>query len=318
MVDAHTGATLDLPLMPPPIKEAFRACQRLTRTHYENFSVLSVFVPRALRGPLAALYAYCRIVDDFGDERLPPGGVAARARAPRRDTLHEDRLAALDRCESELDAAFRGRARHPVFVALQETIARFNLPRQPLARLIEANRMDQRSARYATFDDVLHYCAHSANPVGRLVLALHGHHDKNRCALSDATCTALQLTNFWQDLKRDVAIDRIYLPQDEMAAYDVAEEELAADVASEPLRALIAFQVARTRTFFAQGLPLIDRVPGRLRGSLALFSRGGLAILAKIEEQGFDTLSRRPTLSKRDKAGLAISTLASRRWRQRM
>jgi len=298
MVAAHVRALLEPPAAPASIEEASRFCRRLARAHYENFTVLSWLAPREMRRHLAALYAYCRTVDDLGDEA--PG----------------DRLALLDRFERELDAAFAGRARHPVFVALQETIARFSLPRDPFARLIEANRIDQRQSSFATFDELRHYCEHSATPVGRLVLMLYGYRDEERFALSDATCTALQLANFWQDLRRDAAVGRVYLPENEMAEYGVGRSDLRADRASANLRDLTRFQVDRARSYFRAGLPLIDRVRGHLRIDLALFSLGGLAILRKIERQDYDTLSRRPTLSGPEKVGLALSALLSNRWRR--
>jgi len=298
MVAAHVRALLEPPAAPASIEEARRFCRRLARAHYENFTVLSWLTPREMRRHLAALYAYCRTVDDLGDEA--PG----------------DRLALLDRFERELDAAFAGRARHPVFVALQETIARFSLPRDPFARLIEANRIDQRQSSFATFDELRHYCEHSATPVGRLVLMLYGYRDEERFALSDATCTALQLANFWQDLRRDAAVGRVYLPENEMAEYGVGRSDLRADRASANLRDLTRFQVDRARSYFRAGLPLIDRVRGHLRIDLALFSLGGLAILRKIERQDYDTLSRRPTLSGPEKVGLALSALLSNRWRR--
>ena len=298
MVAEHIRALVDLPDTPPSRYKATAYCRALARTHYENFTVVSWLAPRAMRIHLAVLYAYCRTVDDIGDEA--PG----------------DRLALLDRYERELDAAYRGAARHPVLVALQETIERYSLPREPFARLIEANRIDQRRTRYTTFEKLLSYCAYSADPVGRLVLGLYGIRDNERVALSDATCTALQLANFWQDVKRDAAIGRIYLPQDEMGAYGVREADLSADQAGEPFVRLMQFQVHRARRYFAAGLPLLDQVSGHLRVDLALFSRGGIAILDKIEALGFDTLSRRPTLSGREKAGLIVSTLISRRWKR--
>ncbi len=298
MVAAHVRALLEPPALPASIEEASRFCRRLARAHYENFTVLSWLAPREMRRHLAALYAYCRTVDDLGDEA--PG----------------DRLPLLDRFERELDAAFAGRARHPVLVALQETIARFSLPRDPFTRLIEANRIDQRRNSFATFDELRHYCAHSATPVGRLVLMLYGYRDEERFALSDATCTALQLANFWQDLRRDAAIGRVYLPEDEMAEYGVGRSALCADRASAGLRDLTRLQVDRARSYFRAGLPLIDRVRGHLRIDLALFSLGGLAVLRKIERQDYDTLSRRPTLSGPEKVGLAFSALLSDRWRR--
>ena len=298
MVAAHVRALLEPPAAPPSIEEASRFCMALARSHYENFTVLSRLAPREMRRNLAVLYAYCRTVDDLGDKA--PG----------------DRSALLDRFEGELDAAFESEARHPVLVALQGTIARFDLPREPFARLIEANRIDQRQRSFATFDKLRRYCEHSANPVGRLVLMLYGHRDDERFALSDATCTALQLANFWQDVKRDATVGRVYLPEDEMAEYVVTRSDLRAEHASANLKDLMRFQVDRARSYFRAGLPLIDRVRGHLRVDLALFSLGGLAILRKVERQGYDTLSRRPSLSGPEKAVLALSALFSERWRQ--
>jgi len=271
--------------------DARKHCLRLAHAHYENFTVLSWLTPRRLRPHRAAIYAFCRTVDDLGDE--VPG----------------DRLAGLDRFEEGLDAAFAGRGRGPVFTALEETIARFDLPREPFARLIEANRIDQRTTRYASFDDLIGYCRHSANPVGRLVLMMHGYRDAECFGLSDATCTALQLANFWQDVARDRAVGRIYIPQDEMRSYGVAERDLEARQANRPLRDLMRFQVERTEALFAQGFPLVDCVRGRLRIELALFSRGGLAVLEAIRAQGYDTLRARPTVSSGQKRRLVLSTL---------
>ena len=298
MVNAPSGAD---PTRSVSLAEAYADCVRLARGHYENFTVLSWLTPRRLRPHRAAIYAFCRTVDDLGDEA--PG----------------DRLARLDGFEEHLDAAFVGRGRGPVFTALAATIARFDLPREPFACLIEANRIDQRTTRYETFDDLVGYCEHSANPVGRLVLILHGYRDAERFALSDATCTALQLANFWQDVARDLAIGRIYLPADDRASFDVTEGDLHADRASENVRALLRFEVDRTRALFGQGLPLVDRVRGRLRGELALFSRGGLAVLDAIRAQGYDTLRARPTVDPRAKRRLVASTLVDlacgrRRW----
>lgn len=250
-----------------------------------------------MRTALAVLYAYCRTVDDIGDEA---GG---------------DRIVLLDRYQEELTAAYCGHPRHFVLVALQAVLRDIPLPREPFDRLIEANRRDQRTTSYPTFDHVLEYCTYSANPVGRLVLALYGIRDPASVSLSDATCTALQLANFWQDVKRDWAMGRIYLPQDEMADYGVVGEDLASDRATPAFRDLMAFQVQRARDYFHDGLPLIDRVHGHLRVDLALFSCGGLAILDKIESQGFDTLRRRPVLTGWDKLGIAWTALRPRRWR---
>jgi len=295
MVDQHIAALMKRSTSPPPLSESEALCMQLTRTHYENFTLISWLVPRRIRPHLAALYAFCRTVDDIGDEA--PG----------------DRNKLLDRFEAELRAAYSARPHHPVIVALQRTINRFDLPMEPFSKLIEANRIDQQKTRYETFSELLHYCEHSANPVGRLFLMLYGYRDEERFGLSDATCTALQLTNFWQDIKRDLEMGRIYLPEEEMRRFGVTEEDLAKDVANESVRELLRFQVVRTRDYFKAGLPLIDRVHGHLKVDVALFSRGGLAILDKIEEKGFDTLRARPTLAKREKLGLFFSTLLSRR-----
>ncbi|MCX6095049.1 MAG: squalene synthase HpnC, partial [Candidatus Bipolaricaulota bacterium] len=275
-----------------------------------NFTVVSWLAPRAMREPLAVVYAFCRTVDNLGDEDwVLEGRVGAgEAAAP------SDRIALLDEFEAELDQAYGGTPRHPIFVALQPTIERFRLPREPFARLIEANRMDQRTKRQATFADLLHYCEHSATPVGRLVLGLYERRDEEECALSDAMCIGLQLANFWQDVKRDYEMGRVYLPQDEMTEYGVRDEDLAAATALDPVRRLLKFQVERARGYFAHGLPLLDRVSGHLCVDLALFSRGGLAILDRIERQDYDTLSRRPTVGKFEKVGILLSTLVSRRW----
>lgn len=246
---------------------------------------------------LATLYAFCRTVDDIGDEA--PG----------------DRIELLDRFEAELHAAYDARPYHPVIVALQHTIHTYNLPAEPFSQLIEANRIDQEKPRYETFAELLHYCEHSANPVGRLSLMLYGYRDEERFALSDATCTALQLTNFWQDIKRDFAMGRIYLPEDEMRRFGVTEQDLSRHRAEDRVKELVRFQVARTRGYFEAGLPLIDLVNGHLKIDIALFSRGGLAILDKIKQQNYDTLSARPILAKKEMLGLFFSTLLSRRWK---
>jgi len=291
MVAPHVASLIELPRTPPPLVEARAACARLARTHYENFAVVSRLVPRRLRTHVRALYATCRTVDDLGDE------------APN------DREALLDRFEQELDAAYRGTPRHPVLVALRETIEALDLPETPFRRLIEANRIDQRQRRYETFEDLLHYCEHSADPVGRLYLALFGFRDEARGRLSDRICTALQLTNFWQDVRRDLAAGRIYIPGEDLARFGVSEADLAAPRAGPGVRALLRFEVARTRDVFREGLPLLASVRGRLRIALALFVRGGEAVLRKIEAQGYDTLRRRPSLRSTEKARLTIGAL---------
>ena len=273
------------------LAEAYAYCQRLTTSHYENFTVASWLLPHALRPHVHAVYAYCRGVDDLGDE------------------AEGDRLALLDDWEAELRCCFDGNARLPAFVALQETIRRFDIPPEPFLRLIEANRMDQRVNRYRTFTDLQAYCQNSANPVGHLVLYLFGYRDEERQRLSDSTCTALQLTNFWQDVRRDLGKDRIYIPLEEMERFHYSEEDLLAARFDGRLRDLMTFQVRRTRELFRSGLELIPRVRGRLRLDLRLFSLGGLAVLDAIEDVGYDVLNRRPKLSRARKALLALRGL---------
>jgi len=298
MVDPHIATLIDLPQSPPSVEDSEALCKRLALSHYENFTVVSRLVPRRMRQPLYNLYAYCRTVDDIGDEA--PG----------------DRVLLLDRFENELAAAYEGTPHHPVLVALKGTIERFDMPRDLFLRLITANRIDQETNRYQTFTELVHYCEHSATPVGKLFLILFGYHDDELLALSDSTCIALQLTNFWQDVKRDYEQGRIYLPLDEMKEYDVSEADLSAAQACDKFKSLMHFQVERTRRYFRDGLPLIDRVRGSLRVDIALFSRGGLAILDKIEQLHYDTLRARPTLAKPEKIWLFLSTLISCRWRK--
>jgi squalene synthase HpnC len=281
------------PASPPAtLGDAYAVCRRIALGHYENFPVVSWLLPRDLRPHIFALYAYCRGVDDLGDES------------------EGDRLALLDSWERELDGAATG---HPPddarFIALADTIARFQLPREPFDRLIEANRRDQRITRYQTFDELLDYCSYSANPVGRLVLRIFGYDDPELDALSDATCTALQLANMWQDVARDFAADRVYIPIEDMERFGVSESDLERSVATREVRRLIRFEVRRTREYFASGLPLIDRVDGRFRLDLRLFTLGGLAVLDAIKQQRYDVLAGRPRVSNATKAWLAVRGL---------
>jgi squalene synthase HpnC len=280
-----------------PTPEAARAwCRELAESHYENFHVASWFLPKALRPHFHALYAYCRIADDLGDEVGDPAAA----------------LALLDLWGRELDACYEGRARHPVFVALGETIRACSIPKAPLADLLTAFRQDQTVTRYGTRAELMAYCRCSANPVGRLVLHVCGEADEERFRLSDATCTALQLANFWQDVRRDHAKGRVYLPQEDLRRFGVAEATLAGETATPEFRALLRCEVEFTRGLFREGLPLIGRVRRDLALDLDLFSRGGLEILRAIERQDFDVLSARPELSRRTKFGLALRALGGR------
>jgi len=300
-------------------------CRRLARSHYENFTVGSLIVPKAKLRHIYAIYAYCRTVDDLGDEAtlvrrdsLPPEQdtvslIAARLEGSD-DRFSDDRvyrLALLDLWQSELEGCYSGAPTHPVMVALGEAIRAFDLPREPFLKLIEANRMDQRNQRYPTYADLLHYCDHSANPVGRLFLYLFGYRDKERHQMADATCTALQLTNFWQDVARDYRKGRIYLPLEDMAQFGYSEEELDRGDATPEFRQLLAFEVERAMDLFRQGATLPSSLEGVARLDVALFTRGGVSVLEAIRKQRYDVLTSRPSLSRARKAGLFLSTWLS-------
>jgi squalene synthase HpnC len=273
---------------------AYAHCTRIARTHYENFTVGSWLLPRRLRRDLAAVYAFARGGDDLADEG--PG---------------EGRLARLDAWEAKLVACAADPAAvsDPVFVALGHTIATHALPLAPFQDLLRAFRADAagETRTLATFADVLAYCRLSANPVGRIVLALFGYRDAERQARADDVCTALQLTNFWQDVAADYARGRVYLPQEDLDRFPGSRAALAAGRANDAFRALIAFEVARTRALFGRGLALAELVHGRLRREVRLFARGGLAILDRIAAAGHDVLARRPVLSRGDLARLVLA-----------
>ena len=297
-----------IPDRAPSLQEAQEYCTRLAHSHYENFSVVTWFLPRHLHQHFYNVYAYCRISDDLGDEV----GNAQQS------------LALLDAWEAELNATYlslvepvsndvrqdveklhaepcvRNRVgpRHPVFIALRETIREFDIPREPFADLLTAFRQDQTVSRYSTFDDVLGYCRYSANPVGRLVLYVCGYRDTERQQLSDYTCTALQLANFWQDVGVDYRKRRLYLPLEDLARYGASENDIAEHRATPAFLEMLKFEVARAREWFDRGLPLAKMVDKHLALDIELFSRGGLEILNAIERQGYDVLARRPAISK--------------------
>lgn len=293
---AALPAAYRIPEVVPTLEEAKAYCRRLAESHYENFHVVSRFLPRALRPHFHAIYAYCRISDDLGDE---VGDTAVA-------------LALLNLWGRELDACYEGCARHPVFVALAETIRACSIPKEPFADLLTAFRQDQTVTRYATMQDVLGYCRYSANPVGRLVLYACGEVSAENFRLSDATCSGLQLANFWQDVRVDWGKDRVYLPQDDMQRYGVSDETIAKGVATPEFRALLRHEVDYARSLFEAGLPLIGRVNRELAVDLDLFSRGGLAILNAIEHCDYDVLSTRPSLSKRTKLALALRAIGGK------
>ncbi len=297
-----------IPEQAPGLDEARAYCKRLATGHYENFSVATWFLPKHLHQHFFNLYAYCRISDDLGDESG--------------DT--EVALALLDRWQLELDAMYAKmegaaeipaeskRATHPVFVALADTVREFGIPKHEFGDLLVAFRQDQRVVRYETFDEVLGYCRNSANPVGHLVLYLCGYKDEERQRLSDYTCTALQLANFWQDVTVDWPKGRVYLPLEDLRRFGVTEEQIAGRKFDANFKELMRFEVARAREWFGRGLPLVKMVNRQLALDLELFSCGGLAILDAIEGQDYNVLANRPSLSKLNKAGLALRALAGR------
>ena len=279
-----------IPVTAPSPEEARAYCERLAKTHYENFSVATWFLPRPLRQHFYNVYAYCRISDDLGDEVGDP----------------QQSLELLDQWETELNACYAGSPKHPVFVALAETVKQFGIPQYEFCDLLIAFRQDQIVTRFETFDDILAYCRYSANPVGHLVLYLCGYSDAERQQLSDYTCTALQLANFWQDVFVDYGKGRIYLPLEDLRRFGVTGEDIAQRRATPQFVAMMKFEVERARDWFTRGLPLVKIVNRELAVDLELFSRGGQEILNAIERQGFDVLRARPEISKSRKLMLVL------------
>ena len=268
----------------------------LATSHYENFNVVSWMLPRGLHQSFYNVYAYCRWADDLGDE------IQDSQRA----------LALLDQWEQELRLCYQGRATHPVLVALAETVREHDIPQKPFADLLIAFRRDQTVKRHSDWSSVLDYCVYSANPVGRIVLYVCGYRDPARQELSDWTCTALQLANFWQDVARDLDIGRIYIPLDHLAAHGLTEKDLEARRFDARYARMMKELVEYTRTLFSRGRPLARNVSGPLRTDIDMFSRGGIAVLDAIEAIGYNTIERRPAISRRTQARLLGRALVSR------
>jgi squalene synthase HpnC len=285
-----------IPDVAPSLAEAQIYCERLAKTHYENFSVATWFLPAKLRQHFYNVYAYCRISDDLGDEVGNP----------------QQSLELLDQWEAELNACYAGSPRHPVFVALAGTVRQFAIPKHEFSDLLIAFRQDQTVTRFETFNDVLGYCRYSANPVGHLVLYLCGYSDAQRQQLSDYTCTALQLANFWQDVAVDFQKGRIYLPLEDLRRYGVTGDDIAGGCATPQFLELMKFEVERAREWFERGMPLVKQVDRELAVDLQLFSRGGQEILNAIERQGFDVLRKRPVISKPRKLWLVTRAAAGK------
>jgi squalene synthase HpnC len=270
------------------VEEAFAYCEARTKAHYENFPV-GLFVPRARRPYVYALYAFARAADDFADEPIYEGV----------------RVEKLDDWERLLDAAYRGEAEGPIFVALGETVRRFAIPKQLLLDLLSAFRQDTSKTRYESWDELVDYCRRSADPVGRLVLLVFEQPGDELPALSDAICTGLQLANHWQDAAIDYQRGRIYVPEQLLRRHGVAEWDFAGRRVSDGWRGLMGELISRTRELFERGRPLCDRVTRELRFEMRLTWLGGMSILDRIEAVGGDVFNRRPRHSTLDKAALA-------------
>jgi hydroxysqualene synthase len=287
---------LDPPPGPWTVERAYGYCEDFVRAHTESYPVASRFVPHELRPHLTALYAFARSADDFADEAEYDGR----------------RVEALDRWEDALQRCSHGEADHPVFVALCDTIEKRDLPIPPLDDMLTAFRMDMEVRRYATFHSLRGYTLRSADPVGRLLLALFGYRDPALVRYADEISTALQLTNFWQDVAADAARDHIYIPAEDLHHFGVGEAEVKAVKPTPALRDLLRFQVARTRALYERGRPLLDKLGKDLRMELTLIWLVGNTILDKIEAAGFNVFSHRPAIRRRDQA--LIMARAAKEW----
>jgi phytoene synthase len=289
------------------IAEAYEACTRMARAHYENFPV-GRLVPREMQPHVHAVYAFARYADDLADEGYAG---SAKARGVQDVMTPEQRLLALDDWEKQLRSPAGTPGLHFIFTALHETIRELDLPLDLFTDLLSAFKQDVVKRRYANFSEVLDYCRRSANPVGRLVLLLHGIRDGELHKLADHICTGLQLANFWQDVGVDLEKDRIYLPEDERNKFGVTEEALFARRTDDNYRRLLAFQVGRTQDIFNQGEPLTKKLRGLLRIEIRVTWLGGTTILRKIENLKFDTLNARPKVGKADMAALLLKAMVS-------
>ena len=280
--------------------EAVDYTRWLATSHYENFHVVSFLLPKRLHRDFYSVYSFCRWADDLGDET--GGG--------------EESLRLLAWWREQLTRMYAGETSHPVFVALRGVVERHDIPEEPFAGLIRAFVQDQTVTRYETWDALLEYCRYSANPVGRLVLRLCGYSDPGRAALADATCTALQLANFWQDVTVDLAKDRVYIPLEALRGRGSGFDDVTGLHATPAFRAAMRDCVDRAQALFEQGLPLAGTVDRRLSLDLDLFSRGGMRVLAKIRERDYDVLSGRPAITRPDRLRLLAAALARAAFRR--
>jgi squalene synthase HpnC len=270
------------------LRDAFLWCKEYAANHQENFTVVSWVLPKQIRPHFWSLYSFCRWTDDLGDE------------------AEGDRLALLDDWQRELVRCYEGVRELPLFRALGHTIDRFHIPPEPFLKLIEANRMDQSITRFETHEDLLHYCQHSATPVGRMVLYVLGYRDEERHQLAEKTCIALQLANFWQDVTVDWTKGRVYLPQEDIRRFGLDESAIAAGKATGAFRRLVHYEVGRTQALFDEGRQLERLIDRRARADVRLFRLGGEAILRAIRRAEYDVLSARPTIPSHEKARMAL------------
>lgn len=282
---------------PPVVNEievAFNHCTKLATEHYENFPVGSWMIPKNKRKYVHAIYAFARTADDFADEEI---------------YKEEERLHLLNEWEQNLEQCIDGKSGHPVFIALKETISKFEIPVELLKDLITAFKMDTVNKRYRKMEDVLTYCRYSANPVGRIVLYLFGYKDPELHRLSDFICTALQLTNFWQDVAIDLKKDRIYLPLEDMEKFGYTEDKLSSHVLNDSFKDLMTYEIEYTRGLFIKGQPLCSKVQGGLSLELKAVWSGGMKILEKIGDNGYDVFNRRPVITTLDKVKIVSRAL---------
>ncbi len=270
------------------LQQAYKWCEDFARSNNENFTVVSWLLPKKLRSHFFSVYAFCRYTDDLGDE------------------AEGDRKALLNAWEKEILSAIETESSRPLTKALIQTINECAIPVELFLRLIEANRMDQHKQRFTNYEELLNYCSYSANPVGQMVLGILGHHDTKRIELSDATCTGLQLANFWQDVSVDITKGRIYIPIEDLEQFGVTETDIHRKNVTHSYRDLMEFEVNRTRGWFRKGADLEHMLSGNVRTDIRLFRQGGEAILDAIQNVQYDTLSSRPTIKNGRKAKLAV------------
>jgi phytoene synthase len=292
--------TIDAPLQSSTawdVESSYAYCEQLARSHYENFPVGSVLVPKRLRKYFYSIYAFARTADDFADEGYNDNHSEA------------ERLALLDEWQLMLQDCFAGRVAHPIFIALNDTRQKCKLPISLFEDLLSAFSQDVVKRRYQSFNELLDYCRRSANPIGRLILLLFGYTDESLHILSDHICTGLQLANHWQDVAIDLQKDRVYLPEDDLQAYGLSIKELQQQQLSPAFLELMKFEVERARQLFAKGKPLCTAVNGRLAIELRVVWLGGSRILDGIEANGYDIFNKRPVITKRDKISILFTAL---------